>query len=59
MEEEEPKEAVRWRAQVGGDGDEVIRGSNPPTGGSRRTSSKTHRWNFNTENVEGDEVPHR
>lgn len=43
MEEEEPKEAVRWRAQVGGDGDEVMRGSNPETGGSRRTSDETHR----------------
>lgn len=41
MEEEEPKEAVRWRAQVGSDGDEVMRGSNPETGGSRRTSNET------------------
>lgn len=40
MEEEEPKEAVRWRVVVG-DGDEVMRGSNPLTGGgSRRTSRK-------------------
>lgn len=43
MEEDEPKEAVRWRGQVGGDGDEVMRGSNPETGGSRRTSDKTRR----------------
>lgn len=46
MEEaEEPKEVVRWRREVGGDGDEDIRGSNPATRGSRRTStcrSNTH-----------------
>lgn len=43
MEEEEPKEAVRLRAQVGGDGDDVIRGSNPVIEDSRRTSNKTQR----------------
>lgn len=41
MEEEEPKEAVRRRIQVGGEGDEVITGSNPVTEGSKRTSNKT------------------
>lgn len=38
MEEEEPKEAVRCR--VGGDGDEVRRGSNTLTEGSRLTSNR-------------------
>lgn len=37
---------------MGGDGDEVIRGSKPVTGGSRRTSSKNMDGNINTENVE-------
>jgi len=41
MEEEEPKEAVRWRAHTVGDGDEVISGSKPLTRGSRRTSDET------------------
>ena len=37
MEEEEPNEAVRWRREVGDDGDD-IRGSEVRTPGSRRTS---------------------
>lgn len=47
MEEEEPKEAVRWRAQAGGDGDEVIRGSNLVMGGSRRTSDNKNTRTLN------------
>lgn len=39
MEEEEPKEAVRWRTQVGGDGDEVTWGSNTVTDDSGQTSN--------------------
>lgn len=42
MEEEEPREAARWRVQAAvGDGDEVMRGSKPDAGGSRRTSDET------------------
>ena len=41
IEEAEPKEAVRGRAPVAGDGDEVIRGSKEVIEASWRTSNET------------------